>query len=465
MLKKQAKFFEMIKRIIDMLLIIGSGFAAYFLRFDAFLVHDSLYYYGIFFGVVVSFCALYVCGTYDAYRGKTVFSLVARIILAWIIFVAVWTFFAFYTQKGIEFSRLWLFYWLCLSFSCVLLFRLALITVLRHLRGKGYNTRQVVIVGSGELINQLVGKVEQARWMGYEVFEIWSNQADIKIESKKDYGINILPKNMEKLLKENRIDELWVALPFSEFQLVEKIIKELKYSFVNIRLIPDISALDLLNHSVSDLSGIPVINIRNKPIEGEYRILKEIEDKFLALGAIILLSPAILTVALLVKLTSKGPIIFKQRRYGLDGRSINVYKFRSMKVHNESSEGLTQATQGDSRITGVGNFIRKSSLDELPQLFNVLQGKLSLVGPRPHAIQHNEYYKDLVPQYMQRHMVKPGITGWAQVSGFRGETDTLDKMEKRVEYDLYYIENWSIAFDLKILWLTVFRGFVNKNAY
>jgi len=185
----------------------------------------------------------------------------------------------------------------------------------------------------------------------------------------------------------------------------------------------------------------------------------------LALLILLLISPLMLLIALGVKLTSPGPVLFKQKRLGWDGQPFKVYKFRSMVVHREEGGLLTQASMGDVRVTPFGAFLRRTSLDELPQFFNVLRGTMSIVGPRPHAIEHNEQYKELVDDYMRRHKVKPGITGWAQINGWRGETDTLEKMRKRVEYDLYYIENWSLWFDLRIILLTVFKGFVNKNAY
>lgn len=179
----------------------------------------------------------------------------------------------------------------------------------------------------------------------------------------------------------------------------------------------------------------------------------------------VLILPLCLAIAVAIRVTSPGPVLFKQYRTGINGRKFRVYKFRSMVVHREGDSSITQATRNDVRVTKVGAFLRKTSLDELPQFFNVLQGRMSIVGPRPHALTHNEYYKDLVESYMQRHKVKPGITGWAQVSGYRGETDTLDKMQKRVEFDLWYIDNWSVWLDLKIIFLTIFKGFVNKNAY
>ena len=200
-------------------------------------------------------------------------------------------------------------------------------------------------------------------------------------------------------------------------------------------------------------------------MSGSARLLKRLEDVVISSVIILMIAPVYMLIAVAVKLTSPGPVLFKQLRTGINGHEFYVYKFRSMKLHQEQDGQVTQATKKDSRITSVGAFLRRTSLDELPQFFNVLQGTMSIVGPRPHALAHNEYYKDLVESYMRRHKVKPGITGWAQVNGYRGETDTLDKMQKRVEYDLWYINNWSLWLDLKIILVTVFKGFINKNAY
>jgi putative colanic acid biosynthesis UDP-glucose lipid carrier transferase len=210
--------------------------------------------------------------------------------------------------------------------------------------------------------------------------------------------------------------------------------------------------------------GIPTISIYDSPIDGSNAIIKRIEDVILSTLILVLISPVLIGLAIAVKVTSKGPVFFKQNRYGIDGKPIKVWKFRSMNVMEDGAK-VTQATKNDSRFTPIGQFIRKTSLDELPQFLNVLQGQMSIVGPRPHAVAHNEQYRSLVDGYMLRHKVKPGITGWAQINGWRGETDTLDKMEKRIEFDLEYIQNWSLALDLKIVFLTIFKGFINKNAY
>ncbi|MBF0238873.1 MAG: exopolysaccharide biosynthesis polyprenyl glycosylphosphotransferase [SAR324 cluster bacterium] len=207
------------------------------------------------------------------------------------------------------------------------------------------------------------------------------------------------------------------------------------------------------------------MNLSSTPIAGVNRIVKGFEDRIFAFLILLLISPLMLAVAIGVKLSSPGPVFFKQKRHGWNGKEVEIWKFRSMIVHKEEPGQITQATKNDNRITPFGAFIRRTSLDELPQFINVLQGTMSIVGPRPHAVEHNEAYKDIVDGYMLRHKVKPGITGWAQVNGWRGETDTIDKMKRRVEFDLHYIENWSLWFDIKIIFLTVLRIFFDKNAW
>ena len=233
---------------------------------------------------------------------------------------------------------------------------------------------------------------------------------------------------------------------------------------VNIRLVPDIFGFSLLNHSITEIAGLPVIELTSSPMNTGNSIIKSIEDKVLASLILILISPIMLLVAIGVKMSSSGPVFFRQRRYGLSGESIWVWKFRSMTVC-EDDAAFKQATANDKRVTKFGAFIRRTSLDELPQFINVLQGQMSIVGPRPHPVKLNEEFRQLIPKYMLRHIVKPGITGWAQINGYRGETETLEKMEQRIVYDLYYIDNWSLWLDLKIIFLTVFKGFIDKNAY
>jgi len=261
------------------------------------------------------------------------------------------------------------------------------------------------------------------------------------------------------------VDEVWLCLPVGDKEGIFATLDALRHSTANIRLVPDLFALRLINHGVSEVLGIPMLDLSASPITGKVRLMKAVQDRLLGALILLLISPLMLAIALAIKLTSHGPVLYRQLRHGWNGEGIWVYKFRSMVVHQEPDFQVTQARRNDARITPLGAFLRRTSLDELPQFINVLQGRMSIVGPRPHAVAHNEHYKELVPGYMLRHKVKLGITGWAQVNGFRGETDTLDKMEKRVEYDLHYIENVSLWLDLKIIVATVFKGFVHKNAY
>ena len=245
---------------------------------------------------------------------------------------------------------------------------------------------------------------------------------------------------------------------------VDGLLEGLRDTTVSIYYIPDVRMIDMIQSRSFDIEGVPMIALCETPFTGRKAIIKRLSDIVLSILILILVSPVLLACAIAVKLSSPGPILFRQRRYGLDGEEINVYKFRSMTVC-ENGADVVQATRNDVRITPVGNFLRTKSLDELPQFFNVLQGRMSIVGPRPHAVAHNELYRTQVKGYMIRHKVKPGITGWAQVNGSRGETDTVDKMEKRIRYDLDYLRNWSLAMDLLIILKTVGVVIKDENAY
>ncbi|WP_375167916.1 undecaprenyl-phosphate glucose phosphotransferase [Klebsiella pneumoniae] len=246
--------------------------------------------------------------------------------------------------------------------------------------------------------------------------------------------------------------------------LIRTFLKSLTNTTCSVMLIPDTLTLNILHSRTEEVNGVPVVPLFDTPLNGINMVIKRVEDIILSLLILILISPILILISCVIKCTSKGPVLFKQIRYGMDGKPIKVWKFRSMTVM-ENGTVIKQATKDDIRITPVGKFLRRTSLDELPQFFNVLFGGMSIVGPRPHAVAHNELYRDLIEGYMLRHKVKPGITGWAQINGWRGETDTIEKMEKRIEYDLEYIREWSIWFDLKIVFLTIFKGFIHKTAY
>lgn len=328
------------------------------------------------------------------------------------------------------------------------------------LRNMGYNTRRIAIAGSMPVGERLAESFRNEPWLGFEVTGIYD---DVQPVSPTSDFAGSFADLIEKA-RAGEIDNVYIAMPMSEEARIKHLVRELTDTTCSVLLIPDVFTFNILHARTDEVNGVPVVPLFDTPLSGVNKVLKRLEDIVLSLMILLLISPALLCISLVVKVTSAGPVIFRQTRYGMDGRPIKVWKFRSMRVM-ENSDVVVQATKGDKRITPVGNFLRRTSLDELPQFINVLMGEMSIVGPRPHAVAHNEQYRSLIEGYMLRHKVKPGITGWAQINGWRGETDTLEKMEKRVEFDLEYIREWSLWFDIKIVFLTIFKGFVNKAAY
>jgi len=338
--------------------------------------------------------------------------------------------------------------------------------VLRYYRSKGYDSRHVAIVGATSLGRRLKETFQNMDWSGLKFVGYYDDRVEASID-RRLVETETVVGNIDQLIKDcksGKIDTVYITLSLSAEKRIKLLTEKLANSTASVYLVPDLFTFNLLNSRWVDYQGITAISIYETPFAGLDSTLKRLEDIVLSLIILTLVSLPMLLIACGVKFTSKGPILFKQKRYGADGREINVWKFRSMTVQ-DNGEYIKQATKGDARITPLGAFIRKTSLDELPQFFNVLTGCMSIVGPRPHAVAHNEEYREKIQGYMLRHKVKPGITGLAQISGFRGETDTLDKMEGRVRYDLKYIQTWSIRLDLKIIFLTVFKGFIDKNAY
>ena len=296
---------------------------------------------------------------------------------------------------------------------------------------------------------------------GYNIRGILADNVPRGTEYKK---VRVLGRidNLEIVLPENKLDEIVITLGLAEYHKLERIVKMCEKSGVHTKFIPDYNNVIPTKPYTEDLQGLPVINIRRVPLSDPLnKWMKRGVDIFGAIVAIILFSPVMIVTAIMIKKTSPGPLIFSQERVGLQNRPFKMYKFRSMIVQDEKKEKKGWTTKDDPRVTTVGRFIRKTSIDELPQLFNVLRGDMSLVGPRPERPQFVEKFKEEIPRYMIKHQVRPGLTGWAQVDGYRGDTS----IKKRIEHDLYYIENWTLGFDFKIIFLTFFKGFINKNAY
>lgn len=464
LLKEYSRAISMMIRCLDMTTVFAAGWLAYAFRFGQFSVSPP-YWAPLFIAFFLTPIVFSFCNIYTSVRGEGFIKHLLTLMQAVCVLGLILAGLSFFTKSGEAFSRTWFLIWMFLTFLLLTLLRGSILFFLRFMRSHGLNERRVIIMGASELGIKFAKSVQAALWTGFRIVSFIDDQAHEKPNTIHAIPVKQTPENLSAFLKAHAIDEIWLALPLRAEERVKQILFELRHHTITTRFVLDIFGLDLLNHSITDVAGFPVLNIRSTPMVGINRLVKAIEDRVFAFLILLIISPLLLLIAIGVKLTSSGPILFRQQRLGWDGRVIDVYKFRTMVLHTEEEGRVTQATQDDKRVTAFGRFLRKTSLDELPQFINVLQGRMSIVGPRPHALAHNELYKDSVHTYMQRHRVKPGITGWAQVNGWRGETDTLTKMQKRVEYDLYYINNWSLAFDVKIIFLTLFRGFFSPNAY
>ncbi|MDD8057639.1 undecaprenyl-phosphate glucose phosphotransferase [Shewanella metallivivens] len=362
------------------------------------------------------------------------------------------------------YSRVVMVGWYLFTVTLLLSWRLCVREIKRVRRSKGLSVEKVAIVGLTQTGMNLYNEIWKHDELGFDCVGFFDDREPSRI-------VDLEPKLIEgninhaiELAKSGAIQKLYICLPLLAEKRIADIIEQLGDSTVDVLITPDFLMKNLMNGRIGSVGEVDTISVFESPVNGMKRFYKRSFDIVFSLCAIMAISPVLLIVAIAVYMSSPGPVLFKQDRYGLDGRKIKVWKFRSMTV-TENASKVTQARKGDARITNVGAFIRRTSLDELPQFFNVLKGDMSVVGPRPHAVAHNEEYRKLVTYYMLRHKVLPGITGWAQINGWRGETDTLNKMEKRVEFDLDYIRNWTLWWDVKIVFLTFFKGFVGKNVY
>lgn len=452
---------ECLIRVLDVLMLYSMGHLAALLRYSSSIedlaqIHQTTLY----FCTALSPVIFSQFDLYQAWRGKTVshqFILTSTAIFA---VIASGLILSFLIRGVDDLSRLWMAYWGGLSIVAIILLRLLVHSFIATLNTSSNENKRVLIIGYGSVGKEIHKRALLHKWAGYEVSAI--------------HGSHISAKNITNILKledipeaviKHKIHEIWLALPLSDLNTLQKIRTLLCNVLVDIRWIPDTNELGILSHKTIHLFGLPVIDLNRPLSDGIPGLVKELFDKVFSLCVLFCLWPLFLTLAIIIKLTSPGPVFFQQTRLGMNGKLIKIYKFRSMKYHIENKACLAQATRNDERITPIGKFIRRTSLDELPQFFNVLKGEMSVVGPRPHALQHNDLYKDKVALYMQRHRVKPGITGWAQINGLRGETDTDEKMARRVEFDIHYIQHWSLWMDLKIILWTACYGWKDEHAY
>ncbi len=440
--------------IIDLLLVVASGFISHFLRFQNVSPPNNYIALILATAVVVVLC-LNVAGMYRSLRGVPLLQILGRYTFSLVPPFALVLAFLVFTKTAEHYSRIWLVAFISCTWITGTAYRIAHYHFFRWMRSRGQNLKRVVLVtlDPDSLSESFTADIRES---GYQPV------ATIGVYSENGY---FNPEDLPGILHDHKASEVWFCLPLSQGSVIKDATYALRKETVDIRFLPDFEDMQMLNHRASEVAGRFSLDLSSSPLDGGNAIIKRGEDFILGFLITLAILPLCAVIAILVKLSSPGPVLFKQMRHGLGGKPIKVYKFRTMKDHQEKDGWVTQASPDDPRVTRIGAFLRRTSLDELPQFFNVLQGRMSIVGPRPHALAHNEYYKDLVESYMWRHKVKPGITGLAQVNFFRGETDTLEKMQKRVEYDLSYINNWSLPLDLKIILMTVLMLFNHRNAY
>jgi undecaprenyl-phosphate glucose phosphotransferase len=457
-LRTNQALISILHRILDIAVVIGSLFLVTIFQAQPWNIKHTVA--AIFVAFLFHFLSE-LGSVYISWRGLSLFKEIKKTTVYWCISASICSLTLSYAPEEVLIDRL-MVKWFAVGLLSLISYRVLLRHILSSVRSKGFNTRSFVIAGGGELGRKLLNKIADNQSLGL-VFHGYYDDRKVGRDSEN----RECKGDLEKLVadcKTGNIDRVYITLPMRAEERIKWLMNELADSTASVYLVPDIFMFELLHARSDVIAGIPTISIYDSPLDGSNAIIKRIEDLLLSSIFLLLFSPILLVISIFVKITSPGPIIFKQIRYGIDGKAIGVWKFRSMKVM-ENGDKVTQAKKNDVRLTPIGGFIRSTSLDELPQFFNVLQGRMSIVGPRPHAVVHNEEYRTIINGYMLRHKVKPGITGWAQVNGLRGETDTLEKMEKRIEFDLDYIRNWSLGFDIKIVFSTVVKSFTDKSAY
>ncbi len=465
---KRPHGFGVLMRLMDVAVLAAAAQLASYLRFDS-LLHTTDHIHTVLLCLccALAFFMFPQSGVYTSWRGRFVSSMLGRLAASWAAVLLIGLLISFLFHYAGQVSRLWLGYWYVTGTVLLVGYRAAAYFLLRRLRSYGFNTKRVVIVGYGQTGQEIHKRARQQEHSGYQVAAIYVDGQD---HEAPDLSLLTGVDRVQTLddihgyAMSNRIDEIWITLPVSASSQLHELQYMLRNALVDVRWVPDMLGLQMLSSSMVEFLGLPTVDLNRPVSDGLGGMCKHFLDKLFAATVLIMLSPLFLVIAAGIKYASPGPVFFKQARLGLNGKKFMVYKFRSMKVHQEHQQ-VTQATQHDPRITRIGQFLRRTSLDELPQFINVLIGDMSVVGPRPHAIQHNQMYEEILELYMARHRVKPGITGWAQIHGLRGETDTVDKMERRVEFDLHYIRNWSLLMDLRIVVWTAFKGWTGKNAY
>ena len=467
MIQDNQKNFSRLQMLIDVIVLAVSYISAWFLRFMgpfAYSAEQGLsfeqYMLALIF-IIPGYLLLYQAFTlYEPLHMQGRRLMLANIIKANVLGMLIFVF-LLYMLKESDFSRLTVYIFCVVNILLEWGVRMLIFAVLRDMRKKGLNQKQIILVGYSRAAEEYIDRIEANPQWGYIVRGILDDNVPAGTVYK---GIKVIGRiaNLTVILPANRLDEIAITLGLSEYYRLEEIVAMCEKSGVHTKFIPDYNKIIPTKPYTEDILGLPVINIRYVPLSNTFNsMVKRVMDIFGSIAAIVVSSPVMLLMCILIKATSPGPLIYRQERVGLHNKTFWMYKFRSMEIQPESEEKKAWTVKNDPRVTGIGKFMRRTSIDELPQLFNILKGDMSLVGPRPERPFFVEKFREEIPRYMVKHQVRPGLTGWAQVNGYRGDTS----IRKRIDCDLYYIENWSIGFDIKILFLTIFKGFINKNAY
>ena len=453
-----------IARAADCAVVLLAGLLAYYTRFGD-LSLTPLALYSLTVTTLLTLNIFQVAGVYGFTSLSNLYAQGSRLLTAWVGVVFLMLALAFVTKTIQDLSRIWIGLWLIYGYIGLVAARVALKAQMLRWQRVGRLSRNVVVVGAGDHGRRLVEHLRRTD-QSLRLIGLFDDRRDRVPDYVAGYPVLGSIDDLLLFARTQPIDQVVVALPGAAEERLLACIKKLRSLAVDVRLCPDLIGFHLPHRGVSHMAGLPLLNVFEKPLTGWDCVVKAVEDRILASLILLLIAPLMVVIAIAIKATSNGPVFFRQKRYGFNNEVIEVFKFRSMYERaGDDRDGVPQAKRNDDRITPLGRYLRRTSLDELPQFFNVLKGDMSIVGPRPHAVAHNEQYARVIDEYLARHRVRPGITGWAQVNGLRGETETIDKMEKRVQHDLYYIENWSLGFDLKIILMTLLVGFTDPNAY
>ncbi len=443
------------KNLQIQLVILLAFLLAFYLRFDT-LQMSTAYVIVFLLGLLIAAVIMPATGAFRyefrwAFLRKT-----RRLVAGWALVVTALVTIAALLKVTSDYSRIWFAYWVLIGGAGLFISQLIEHSWQVYRKKNSKIARRIVLVGGGDNGKRVEKRINSDPYCELQLVARfgpgWSGEDVYPLEQLADFVVT------------EYVNEVWIAVPWDDRNLLESALKALNESLVDVNIIPDLDQYRLLNQGIVEWEGLPVINLSGTPMTGTELRLKAMFDRVGSFLLLLLASPLFLLFGLLVKLSGPGPVLFHQKRHGVGGDAIDILKFRTMKLHTEPEGQVVQASRDDDRITKIGHFLRRSSLDELPQLINVLRGEMSLVGPRPHAVEHNESFKSRIPKYMLRHKVKPGITGWAQVNGFRGITDTEEKMALRIEHDLWYIQNWSLWLDIKILLQTPL-AMIHRNAF